>query len=260
MVHVKSKNSIRDRRRFKETAPPLGIANRSHVGLTGTVFKRTVKSWQTGSGETILKDGANNRKIGGDVLVGDLRGAYLATLSLEERATCPTSCKVWDICYGNNMGQARRWNVTPEFYDGLEAELRALCKNQYGVLIRLHVLGDFPDLPYLSFWFDRLTDHHNLFCFGFTAHSPSSKIGNAIAKMRDHFSSTHAIKSRFAIRHSGEAGLWGSITTKSIDCPSETEIVCPEQLDSIDRNARQKHCGSCAVCWQSDKGIRFIEH
>ena len=48
--------------------------------------------------ENVLKCGRNNSKIGGDVLVGRLRGARIFTLTLEERATCPRSCAMWRAC------------------------------------------------------------------------------------------------------------------------------------------------------------------
>lgn len=46
----------------------------------------------------LLKSGEHNRKIGGNVVNGSLRGARVFTLTLEERATCPRSCAHWRDC------------------------------------------------------------------------------------------------------------------------------------------------------------------
>src|SRR5262249_24811065 len=35
------------------------------------------------------------------------------TLTLEERATCPTTCRHWRDCYGNKMHRAQRWQRGP---------------------------------------------------------------------------------------------------------------------------------------------------
>ena len=101
---------IRDRRRFKETAVPSGETRMlAHPDATGTMFPGAVRDWVPGIGEYLLKDGAHNSKIGGDVAVGAIAGASIYTLSWEERATCPRGCEHWRSCYGNNMNRARRW-------------------------------------------------------------------------------------------------------------------------------------------------------
>jgi hypothetical protein len=260
MGHVKSPEVIRDRRRFKETSAPTGRARASAKGVNGTRFPNKLLKWSGATRETIFKDGAHNRKIGGDVLVGDLRGAYLITLALEERATCPTSCGVWDTCYGNNMQNARRWVFSKALMAGMAHELEQLCKRYPGVLVRLHVLGDFPNKAYIDFWDSMLRMHRNLWCFGFTAHGPDTVGGRMIAALRDKYPGRLPVRSRFAIRHSETPGPWGSEIVQEAEDPPRGAIICPEQLDSIDGNHKKTHCGSCAVCWQSDVNVRFIEH
>jgi len=46
----------------------------------------------------VLKPGWQQRKIGGEVLKGAWKGMPIYTLTLEERATCPRSCKQWLNC------------------------------------------------------------------------------------------------------------------------------------------------------------------
>jgi hypothetical protein len=50
----------------------------------------------------VLKDGHQSRKIGKAVTKGPRRGWPIFTLTLEERATCPRTCKAWGFCYGNS--------------------------------------------------------------------------------------------------------------------------------------------------------------
>lgn len=247
----------RDRRRFTEAPIPSGIVSRlADPGATGTQYPDTVLEWSPGLGETILKDGAHNSKIGGDVRIGRLRGARIFTLALEERATCPRSCRLWVECYGNNLNRTRRWRAGAALEQGLEAEVRHLCAQHATVLVRLHVLGDFYSWKYLALWAALLDDHPNLHVFGFTAHRPGTKIGDGIKRLRD------ALPDRFAMRVSESAGPWTSMT---LDFPTTLKrigdaIVCPEQRHAIDAPKRRTHCGSCALCWQTDAPIAFIRH
>ena len=57
----------------------------------------------------ILKSGAQNKKLGGLITKGIWRGLPLYSLTLEERATCPTTCAHFSDCYGNNMRYAHRF-------------------------------------------------------------------------------------------------------------------------------------------------------
>ena len=73
---------VRDRRRFKLTPVADGIISvLAPANATGTIFRSRVE--EIGDAP-VFKDGAWNSKIGGDVLVGRLRGAKIFTLTLEE--------------------------------------------------------------------------------------------------------------------------------------------------------------------------------
>lgn len=245
---------VRDRRRFKTTPVPTGEANRiAPAGQAGTVFPSTVKD---PGAEPVLKDGASNAKIGGDVLVGWLKGAHIATLTLEERATCPNSCALWDRCYGNSMQWPTRWRHGPELEAAIARDVAVLCTAHERVLVRLHVLGDFYSVGYVAFWGRLLVRHPGLNVFGFTAWPPESEIGNRLEQLRGVYGR------RFSIRHSGRCAPWGSFT---IDFPTERKtlgdaIVCPEQVSAMAGDGSGRHCGSCGVCWSSDRPIVFVEH
>lgn len=258
-----ARERLKDRRRFKATPVPDGSVRAPLPGDHPAVVEgrplfenRIMDPADPGTcHETILKDGRWNSKIGGDVLVGDIEGAQIVTLSLAERITCPRSCAHWRTCYGNNDQHARRWLPGAALEDRLEREVADLA-NERPTLVRLHYLGDFYSLHYARFWADMLIDHPGLSAFGFTAHAPESDIGRHIAKIRKAFGA------RFAIRHSNRTGAWGSFT---IDFPTERKrlgdaVVCPEQRDAMTDGSKRKHCGNCALCWQSDVPIVFVEH
>jgi len=247
---------LKDRRRIKEAPIATGQGGRTaEQGIEGTMHKRTVLDPATTHHE-VLKEGRWNSKIGGDVLVGPLKGAVIYTLSLEERATCPRSCDHWLTCYGNSMQHAHRWKHGKALMARLRQELADLCDEFEHVLIRLHVLGDFYSAAYVCFWDEMLETHENLSAFGFTAHKPGTKLGDLIALTRE----IHG--HHFAIRHSSTQGEWGSFT---IDFPTAKRrigggLVCPEQANAIDKPELQTHCGNCGACWSGSQNVVFIEH
>lgn len=256
----KAQVKVRDRRRFKRTAAPDGVPaqplSEDHPAVVeGRTRQRKMVIDDPGD-FPVLVDGANNSKIGGDVLVGRLKGAGIYTVTLEERATCPRSCFHWRSCYGNHDQYARRWRPGPEFEARLRLDIEARLRERSTILVRLHYLGDFYSLEYVHLWHRLLGDHPGLNAFGFTAWEPESPIGRAVSMVRTMYSG------RFMIRHSGRTGTWGSAT---LDFPTERRkigdmVVCPEQADAMNDDPRRRHCGSCALCWQSNCGIFFVEH
>ncbi|MBY0515046.1 MAG: hypothetical protein K2P78_14230, partial [Gemmataceae bacterium] len=104
--------------------PRTGLAA---ADATGTRFPTRVLPVAAMS--AILVSGHSNVKIGRDVRKGKLKGYWIYTLSLEERATCPTSCEHWRSCYGNAMPFAKRVDHTdPAFLPAL-ADFFALDPN-----------------------------------------------------------------------------------------------------------------------------------
>jgi hypothetical protein len=194
----------------------------------------------------VLKDGHQSRKIGKFVTKGPRRGWPLFTLTLEERATCPRSCKAWAICYGNSMQAAERIVAGPALEEALWNELLALqFAHPGGFMVRLHVLGDFYSLDYVRFWTRALKAFSALHVFGFTAHDPSGEIG-------------HMLWARFAIRFSGldshekASVIQGDSLSNKPD--SLKPIQCPAQTDKTDC------CATCGLCWHSKRSIAFARH
>lgn len=249
-----SLKAVGDRRRFKKAPVAIGTPSKlAPANAKRTIFESRVFEV---ADENVLKDGSSNAKIGGDVLVGWLEGARIYTLTLEERATCPSTCFHWKSCYGNAMQFARRWKHGKPLMEKIEAELPELLARHERILIRLHVLGDFWSVEYVDFWKRMLEKHPGLYAFGFTGWKAGTEIGDYV----DAVSALHP--RRFMIRHSDTTGRMGSFT---LDFPTEMKtigdaIVCPEQLDGMRGHPESRHCGNCGACWSTDRPIAFIIH
>lgn len=206
----------------------------------------------------VLVSGKHNAKIGSVVLKGPWSGFPIYTLTLEERATCPTSCDLWRACYGNAMHFSRRRRYTPQLMERLEVELGGLSiQHPQGFVVRLHVLGDFPDPVYVEQW--RLWSglFRQIHVFGYTAHAPKSEIGAAIANLNDDFPGRWAI--RFSVppaapgRRMQATTIWREPEGHTV----EEGIMCPTVMGTSET------CGTCALCWApaaADKRIVFVGH
>lgn len=204
----------------------------------------------------LLVSGHNNVKIGRDVRVGKLEGWWLYTLSLEERKTCPRSCTFWQGCYGNGMPYAKRIDHTaPDFLERLERNIHELTvqanrrSGGAGIIIRLHALGDFYSPTYVAFWDRMLRKHHNLVIFGYTAWTPDTEIGAAVALLID----THPDRAMMRFSNGGMSSRSTVPIINAEDCPPGA-FVCPEQTGQFDA------CGKCGACWSNLKNVAFLAH
>lgn len=200
----------------------------------------------------VLVSGHSNVKIGRDVRKGPLRGYWIYTLSLEERATCPNTCHHWATCYGNGMPYANRVDHRGQgaLQEAIEANLRRLLaiRGRRGVLVRLHALGDFFAPSYVEFWQTMLALHDRLSVYGYTAWDPTSPIGAQVAVAKALYGR------RFAVRWSnGTSETDCALPVQAVDEPVNA-VVCPEQT------GRTAACATCALCWGTSRNIAFIEH
>lgn len=195
---------------------------------------------------TLLKPVNNNKKLGngGNVIVkGHWRGMPMFQLSLEERATCPSTCPLLDSCFGNNMAFAHRIDHThPRFMEILDAEINALCtKYHFGVVIRPHVLGDYFSEEYARFWTTQTEKHKNLRIFGYTHWQRDTPIGDIIDKWND--------GDRVWVRFSDAGG------PMSANVGTDREgFTCPEQTGLT------KSCLTCGACWSTTTPVNFLPH
>ena len=195
----------------------------------------------------VLKSGGNNTKLGRKITRGKWSGAYIYSLTLRERFTCPTSCHHWDDCYGNNMPFAHRFQHGPDLEDKLTEEVAALCNKHAKVAIRLHVLGDFMSLSYVRFWDALMCQHPNLHVWGYTART--DKIGREVMLMNMRYPNRWAVRISASKDSNGPTDWYAAeeaFTGTSFDCPEQTKRV--------------QSCGDCGLCWQSPKTVRFLSH
>lgn len=236
-------------------------ADHSALVENRTLFPSTVVEVGDDYAGRLLVSGKNNRKLGEMVQKGEFKGYLLYGLSLEERATCPADCDARAFCYGNSMQFARRHKIAdPDiFFRILEDEIRTILADPVpGLLVRLHVLGDFPSVEYVAFWADMLAEHDRLACYGYTHRHPTElggdEIGDAIESLK------HSYPSRFRVRWSMALPCPdGAVVIDYVpDRPRIAEgLVCPAQTDAT------ACCASCGLCWESATAkdtIVFIKH
>jgi len=211
-----------------------------------TRFRKSVKPAYL----NMLKRGKQNAKLGNKVTVKMWKGMTIYSLTLEERATCPSDCEQWDNCYGDNMPFGHRFDHTdPFFTEYLEVQLRALNeKHKQGFVVRLHVLGDFYNEAYVTQWQRWLDQYENLHVFGYTHHRFSSDIGWMVSQIN------RIYPTRFRIRFSDDTTT--NFSAHVTDEPVELAegIMCPEQTGKTDS------CATCGYCWSSNQPVVFIEH
>ena len=201
---------------------------------------------------TVLKPGSNNKKLGFKITSPKWKGKKLYSLTLVERETCPISCHHWDDCYGNNMPFAHRFS-TIGLLPKIEEEIETLSKKHaQGIVIRLHVLGDFMSPEYVSFWERMLFDHPTLALFGYTGREEDSAIGKAIwllnTRYNDRCTIRYSRSKEFASGYnvSNLFAAEESFTGKSFDCPEQT--------------GKLPSCAACGLCWSVVKSVRFATH
>lgn len=224
-----------------------------HPAIVGghTIYPTTVRAPRRDGGSWALKSATNSKKIGGEIRKGKWRGFPAYTLTLEERATCPATCRHWRSCYGNKMHFAERMQAGPDLEWRLLREVALLdIDHPDGFAIRLHNLGDFYSVRYVELWAKLLERHPGLHVWGYTAHCEGPIADALIALAKRSWS-------RFAIRFSNAPLTLGVPVTATIETAHQkppNAIICPEQV------GRTKSCSTCALCWQSERRIAFVQH
>ena len=228
------------------TSLNVNLIPAKNVHLPQTRYLKGVKAPHS----NMLKRGKQNKKLGDKVKVKMWKGMTMYSLTLEERATCPTDCEQWDNCYGNNMPFAHRFDHTdPSFKPMLELQLEELNrKHPEGFVVRLHVLGDFYDGLYVVSWQLWLHKFPNLHVFGYTHHKADSKLGSMIGNIN------RIYPDRFRVRFSDDENEKFSAHVRYVRQDYLDSVTCPEQLGQTDS------CTTCGYCWASDNPVVFLEH
>ncbi len=218
---------------------------KDYVERTRTIYKKNVHPVKVDT--NLLKKGSQNKKLGFVIKTGKWTNKRLYSLTLEERATCPRSCHHWDDCYGNNMPFAYRYEHGPDLVIALGNEIKYLLeKHKQGVVIRLHVLGDFYTRSYVKFWQKQLAKNPKLSIFGYTARDDS--IGDAIKVMNEKY------PEQCVIRFSRNEKYDGKNKYAADEDMIGNFFDCPEQTGKL------KSCADCGLCWSVNKTVRFKTH
>lgn len=201
----------------------------------------------------VLKPGKYQRKLGSVVLKGAWKGFPIFSLSLEERATCPVSCKMFRGCYGNGMHRAVRYSHGHNLDKAIWRDLQRLQhRHPDGFVVRLHLLGDFMSVAYVDLWEASLDHFPALRVFGYTHRQASDPIGQAVHALRD------AQWGRFAIRtSSGPLDQPAALTVDAASMAPTQAIICPAQT------GKTQSCGTCGLCWaRAARGrpVAFLRH
>ena len=209
--------------------------------------------------DRVLISGINSAKLGKRITKGQWAGSPFYHLSLEERRTCPRSCPVWDACYGNGMPAATRVRYNATLMRKLDAQLEGLNqRHPDGFAVRLHVLGDFPDLDYVKAWIEWSDKYRALQVEGYTAHPRDSEIGQAIWQMNLRRPKRWVIRNSVPMDAPHEplqvSTLWDGANTPPAGMDA---LVCPQEL------GKTQTCGTCALCWSpamQNKRVVFLGH
>jgi hypothetical protein len=211
-----------------------------------TIFPTRVKS--PAEVDRVLVSGHNNAKLGAFVETGAWSGMPILTLTLEERATCPRTCHHWQSCFGNAMHMARRHRHGPELIAQLDEELRYYGRqDKDGFVVRLHVLGDFYSVEYVSAWIRWMQNIPQLHVWGYTARQRGTEIGNLLAAMNVAF--PHRWRMRFSVPQDAPIAplqvttIWRQPEGARVD----EGLTCPQSRE------RLATCGLCGICWQAGK-------
>lgn len=211
------------------------------------------------TGLRALKTSAGNAKLSNGRNAVFSRGPWvgmpLYQLTLEERATCPTTCRHFITCYGSNMPFATRHRHGPELVEALRADVAVLAvRHPEGFVVRLHVLGDFYSVAYVRFWSGLVRTTPQLHVYGYTHREHGTAIGDAVAQ--------------FVARHPGRVSILRSDGEDPADplpramslggdatVPHPlTRVICPEQT------RKTESCLTCGLCMNGRTSVSFLAH
>lgn len=177
----------------------------------------------------------------------------LYSLTLEERATCHSGCPNLELCYGDNMPWAKRYEPGKQLEAALATDVAALAKKHPdGFVVRLHVLGDFYSAAYVETWAALLDQFPALHIFGYTHWPWEHPIGHAVTWLATAWSD------RVAIRRSDKADvndpLPSAMTVPRTGPAAPGTVLCPEQI------GRTASCTTCGLCMDNRVNVSFLDH
>jgi hypothetical protein len=209
----------------------------------------------------VLIRGINNAKTGNEIKVGPWAGFRHYNLSLEERATCPRSCDNWAECFGNGMPVAVRFRYNDALLESLDQEIAELSRRHPGGFsVRLHILGDFPDVTYVRYWRMWLRLFPALHVWGYTAWPLKSPIGCEVVAANlshpDRWVVRFSVADKAAHAEMQVSTTWVKPRKYAYDAATQS-LICPQEI------GKTTHCVTCGICWNPKLRhvrVRFLGH
>jgi hypothetical protein len=202
----------------------------------------------------VIKE-SQNKKLTEDgnpserIRTGRWAGRKIWTLSLIARRTCARTCQHWVTCFDNNMRNAHRFEEGQALEDRIDLEVPLLlARHPEGVVIRLHVVGDFYSEQYVAVWREKLRRFPLLGLFIYTHRHPGTPIGDAILAME------RAYPAQVAHRLSDWDGPGASFNGYEGEIEDAPATICPMQLGQV------KSCASCGLCFNSTIDILVLDN
>jgi hypothetical protein len=228
--------------------------NPNHPALSEnrTIHTKTIRN--PFDSKNVLKPANANTKLGkrkNIITKGIWKGLRMFSLTLPERSTCPTDCIRWDSCYGNNMPFAHRFETGQDLESKILKELTVLQrKHPEGIVVRLHVLGDFYSVQYTKMWACALSWFPTLKIFGYTArhHGP---ILDGINALNRKFPDRCVLRVSRNLAYNEEDGPTRYASDGSEDVKG---FICPEMT------GQTESCLTCGLCWTVNKTVIFPDH
>jgi hypothetical protein len=229
------------------------------IGQATNISKLTATTFETtgGSNGALRKAKYVSKRI----RKGIWKGMPLFVLTLEEISTCPASCPLnvpppvnpfryrekGTVCYGANMPYAiRKDHRSPEFYSGITSDLEILsARYPGGFVLRLHELGDFFSVEYVTFWQSMLLAYEGLRIFGYS--HCTGEIGNELDETFKLF------EGRFNIMDSDATHRTG-IRPTAVVGSMDDHTCCPQQTK------KTPSCITCGLCMNGFTKISFLPH
>jgi len=123
-----------------------------------------------------------------------------------------------------------------------------MSKYPEGIVIRLHVLGDFYSVNYVHVWEGLLIDHPKLCVFGYSARELPDPIARELIYLN------YAFPDKCVIRFSRSHEYIGGHRYAATEDFTGESFTCPEQTGIM------PSCAACGACWIANKTVRFLSH
>jgi hypothetical protein len=179
-------------------------------------------------------------------------------VALREGTDCPQSCRFLrnGKCGAVNF-QGLRFIPDRAFFAWAEYQIRVLLRDHpAGIVVRLHVAGDFPDDAYIAFWARMLRENPGLHVWGHFHHRGSlrklieQRLNLAFPDQSCLRASEVDTGDLRAVTARSQADLKG---TDAVACPADLKHwVADASAPGGFRSKRRSTCDRCGLCMNAD--------